>query len=85
MDGWVKCQAFVTALLIAVFAASIRALAQPSALFTEDQVAQGRLDYSQYCATCHGAHPVRAQRSRHSQDGLRHDRHGDELEPMEKP
>src|ERR1700733_1366250 len=30
MDGWVKCQAFVMALLIAVFAASIRALAQPS-------------------------------------------------------
>ena len=55
MDGWLKCQAFVMALLIAVFAASIRALAQPSALFTEDQVAQGRLDYSQHCATCHGA------------------------------
>jgi alcohol dehydrogenase (cytochrome c) len=55
MDGWARCHAFVMVLLVAVFAASIRALAQPPALFTEDQVAQGRLDYSQHCATCHGA------------------------------
>jgi alcohol dehydrogenase (cytochrome c) len=51
-----RYRAIATAILSIVFSEPLlSALAEPPALFTEDQLAQGRLDYAQECATCHGA------------------------------
>src|ERR1700726_2363852 len=56
MHRWPPVQAFVVIgiLQFILVAPDIPALAQQPALFSEDQVAQGRLDYSQHCASCHG-------------------------------